>query len=477
MIHDMPEASRSSPSEPLFTPATVKPPPRQLSQLGTLAAMHRNVLEAIDAELFDVPFRRGRSLGKDYLAVCEPALMQAVLLDQADGFGRSELQQRGFRPAVGEGLLVAEGAAWRRQRRAAAPAFRHESLRRMTPAFAAAADASTRRLCAAPGPVDVEIEMRRATLQVVMDTLLASYDGAVPDILAHTLFGDVVVRPTTLDLMGAPEWIPAPGRAVYRSRVKVLREQAREAVTRRRTTKLETGDLLGAMIAARDPESGHGLSDQELVDNILTFIGAGHETTAVTLTWTMYLIANARTVQERLLEEARAVFGDGPITADGLDRLPFHDQVLNESMRLFTPGPLILRTATRDVDLGPVQVKKGTEVFCNLYVLHRTSRLWDHPAAFDPDRFSPERSVGRHRFAFIPFGGGPRVCIGARFAIMEAKTFLATYVRAFAVAPGYKVQPLPRFRLTTGPDGGMPLLVTPRRSANAYTELSIAGRA
>jgi cytochrome P450 len=133
----------------------------------------------------------------------------------------------------------------------------------------------------------------------------------------------------------------------------------------------------------------------------------------VTLTWTLYLIANAPEVQARLLEEARAAFGDRPVTADGLDQLRFHEQVLNESMRLFTPGPLILRTATRDIDLGPVQVKKGTEVFCNLYVLHRTPRLWDNPAAFDPDRFSPERSAGRHRFAFIPFGAGPRACASA----------------------------------------------------------------
>jgi cytochrome P450 len=427
-----------------------------------MIAMYRNLLEAIDAELFEVPFRESRSLGKNYLAICDPALIQAVLLDHADAFGRSELQQRGFRPTVGEGLLVAEGPEWRRQRRAAAPAFRHESLRRMVPAFAAAAQASTERLCAASGPVDVEIEMRRATVQVVMDTLLASYDGAAPDFLAHTLFGDIVVRPTALDLMGAPAWIPAPGRAVFRSRVKALRDQAREAVKRRRMSELETGDLLGAMLAARDPESGRGLSDQELIDNIVTFIGAGHETTAVTLTWTLYLIANAPVVQERLIEEARAVFGGGPITAEGLDQLRFHEQVLNESLRLFTPGPLILRTATRDVDLGPVQVKKGTEVFCNLYVLHRAPRLWENPAAFDPDRFAPERSVGRHRFAFVPFGGGPHVCIGARFAMMEAKTFLATYVRAFEIVPASGVLPLPRFRLTTGPDGGMPLLIRAR---------------
>ena len=454
-------ASQNEPlrSAELFVPATVTPPPRPLSRLRMLAAMYRNLLEGIDAELFEVPFRRSRSMGKDYLALCEPALIQAVLLDQADAFGRSELQRRGFRPTVGDGLLVVEGADWRRQRRAAAPAFRHESLCRMVLAFAAAAQASARRLSASSGAVDVEIEMRRATVQVVMDTLLASYDGAAPDVLAHTLFGNAVVRPTALDLMGAPTWVPAPGRAIYRRRVKAIRAQAAEAVERRRATELESGDLLGAMLAAKDPETGRGLSDQELVDNIVTFIGAGHETTAVMLTWTLYLIANAPAVQSRLRAEAAAVFGDGPITADGLDQLGFHEQVLNESLRLFTPGPLILRTATRDVDLGSIRLKKGTEVFCNLYVLHRAPRLWGNPGAFDPDRFAPERSAGRHRFSFIPFGGGPRVCIGARFAMMEAKTFLATYLRAFAVAPASEVQPLPRFRLTTGPDGGMPLLI------------------
>jgi cytochrome P450 len=446
----------------LFTPATVTPPPQQLSPVRTLAAMHRNALEAMDAELFDLPFRRSRMLGKDYLAVCDPELMQAILLDHADAFGRSEIQQRAFRPAVGEGLLLVEGAEWRFQRRAASPAFRHEALRRMTPAFVKAAEASAARLLTASGAVDVEPEMRRATLEVVMDTLLASYDGAAPEVLAHTLFGEVVVRPTVLDMMGAPPWVPAPGRGLYLRRLRALRNQAREAVKRRRETDLQSGDLLGAMMAAGDPESGRGLSDRQLVDNIVTFIGAGHETTAVTLTWALYLIANAPDVQERLLAEAREVLGDGPVTAEGLDGLRFHEQVLNETLRLFTPGPLLPRTATRDVDLGPVQVKAGTEVFCNLYVLHRTPRLWEQPAAFDPDRFSPERSTGRHRFAFIPFGAGPRVCIGARFAMMEAKTFLATFVRTFVITPASAAQPLPRFRLTTGPDGGMLLRIRPR---------------
>jgi cytochrome P450 len=449
-------------TQTLFTPATVTPPARRLSSLGTLAAMHRNALEAMDAELFSLPFRRGRMFGKYHLVVCEPALMQAVLLDHADAFGRSELQERAFRPAIGEGLLLVEGAEWRSQRRAASPAFRYEALRRMTPAFQKAAEASAARLCAATGVVDVEPEMRRATLEVVMDTLLASYDGAAPEAVAQTLFGEVVVRPTALDMMGAPQWVPAPGRGLYLRRLRALRAQAREAVRRRRATDLESGDLLGALMAARDPESGRGLSDQQLVDNIVTFIGAGHETTAVTLTWALYLIANAPGVQARLVAEAEAVLCDGPVTAEALAELGFHEQVLNEALRLFTPGPLLPRAAVRDVDLGPVQVKAGSDVFCNLYVLHRSPSLWADPAAFDPDRFSPERSAGRHRFAFIPFGAGPRVCIGARFAMLELKTFLATFVRAFTVEPASAVQPLPQFRLTTTPRGGMPLRIRPR---------------
>ena len=454
---------------PLFTPITVKPPPRPLSGLGAIAAMRRNMLEVVDAELFGLPFRKRRAFGRDFLAVCDPDLMQAVLLDQADAFGRAESQQRVFRPAIGEGLLVAEGAAWRRQRRAAAPAFRHEMLRRMIPAFAAVAEETAGRLCARGllGIVDVEPEMRRATLDIVMRTLLASFDGDTDaEFVAQTLrqFAEAMAKPSLLDLIGAPAWIPAPGRGLGRRRVEAMRAEAARALHRRRSIDRDEGDLLGALLAARDPDTGEGLSEGELVDNILTFIGAGHETTAVTLTWALGLIARAPEVQARLLAEAREVLGDGPVTADSLDRLRFHEQVLDEALRLFTPGPFLLRQALRDVDLGPVAVKKGTEVWCYLYVLHRSPQLWDEPAAFDPDRFSPERSQGRHRFAFIPFGAGPRVCIGARFAMMEAKTMLATIVRACALKPT-AAQPLPTFRLTLRPKDGMALTISARTGA------------
>jgi cytochrome P450 len=344
-------------------------------------------------------------------------------------------------------------------------------LRGMIPAFAAVAEEAADRLrgLAASGPVDVEPEMRRATLAVVMRTLMASFGGETDaEGLMRTLreFVESMAKPSLLDVVGAPVWIPAFGRRHVRRRLDAMRAEARGALDRRRQSDSDEGDLLGGLLAARDPETGQGLSEEELVDNVLTFIGAGHETTAIMMTWALGLIARAPEVQNRLLAEAREVLGEGPVTADALDRLRFHEQVLDEALRLFTPGPLILRQARRDVDLGPVSVRRGTEVWCHLYVLHRSPRLWEQPAAFDPDRFSPERSQGRHRFAFIPFGAGPRVCIGARFAMMEAKTMLATFVRALAFAPASAAQPMPAFRFTLRPQGGMALRITCRKQTS-----------
>jgi cytochrome P450 len=231
---------------------------------------------------------------------------------------------------------------------------------------------------------------------------------------------------------------------------------------RRARGQFDSGDLLGELIAARDPETGRALTDQELNDNILTFIGAGYETTAVALTWALYLIASAPDVQARLHEEAVQVLGDRPITGEDVARLKFHDQVIRETMRLYPPVAVLQRRTTGDADLGPVQVRAGDEVVCLIYVLHRSRRLWDRPEAFDPDRFSPERSQDRHRFAFMPFGGGPRICIGAQFATMEMIAFLSTFVRRFTFEPAPGLAPVPRLRFSLRPDRPMRLIVRPR---------------
>jgi cytochrome P450 len=210
-------------------------------------------------------------------------------------------------------------------------------------------------------------------------------------------------------------------------------------------------------LEARDPEAGQGLTDTELRDNIITFIGAGHETTSLALTWTLYLLAHAPEWQERLAAEARDVCGVGDVEAEHLPRLVQHEWVIKEAMRLYPPAPAMARTAAQDIELTNLSVQKGDQIILAIYPMHRHESLWDEPNRFDPERFSPERSKHHHRYQYIPFSGGPRICIGMRFAMMEAVTILAHLVRSAQVSqlPGFV--PYPKTRITLRPDGGMRL--------------------
>jgi cytochrome P450 len=455
-----------------FTPSTVTPPRRALSTAGAMAALVRNPLESWHEELFELPSRRLAFLGTDYLQIMDPALMQSVLLDDIDSFRKSPVQQRVVRPGVGDGLLVVEGETWRFQRRAAAPAFRHDAMASLVPAMAAAGEAAADRMLAGAASgqaVDVLPEMTRATFDVIAATLLGGDDPsfdqeAVAD--AVTGYIETIGAVHLLDLLGAPDWIPRPGARRGKRAIAALRGAADAALANRRA-RVEGGgdlgdDLLGRMLAARDPETGRGMSDVELRDNIVTFIGAGHETTALALTWSLYLLAGDEAAQERLAAEASAVAGDGPIAPEQVERLAFHEQVIKEAMRLYPPAVMVQRQAVKPVRVGWHDLEPGAEVMCLIYVMHRSRRLWEKPAAFDPDRFSPERAAGRHRFAHMPFGAGPRICIGMRFAYLEAAAILAAVMRKARVGllPDYVARP--RMRVTLRPEGGMPLVIQPR---------------
>jgi cytochrome P450 len=204
------------------------------------------------------------------------------------------------------------------------------------------------------------------------------------------------------------------------------------------------------------------MSDEDLRDNIITFISAGHETTALALTWALYLISNHRPTEERLLEEIGAVAGDAPIAAEHIERLTFTKQVVQEAMRLFPPVAILPRAAEVDTVIGDIRVKAGTTLLIPIYALHRHRTLWKDPDRFDPDRFGTENASARHRFAYLPFGGGPRICIGMSFAMIEATAMLATFIRGarFLHDPTHQIRPL--VRITMRPQGGMPMQVTAR---------------
>lgn len=454
-------------TQPDFVPQTVIPPDKPLGLVRALVQMIANPLYVWPKSMYETRYHGVRWVGRTFHYFRQPEHMKAVFLDHADIFAKAPFQKKLLGPAVGDGMLTAEGEHWRFQRRAAAPAFRIDALRALVPSFSEAAEATVERMKAAGSaqPLDVMGEMQHATLDVIVETILGGADPAFGyERMARTVedYMETMGKPDMLDMFGAPGWLPRPWGAKGRRAAAGLKKSAVNAIERRRASVGEKRDLLGLLLAARDPETGRGLSDIELRDNVVTFIGAGHETTALALTYSLYLIANSPEVQDRLVREVREVAGDRPIHAAMVDAMPYHEQVIKEAMRLYPPVSIIDRIAREDIDLGDVQVKKGDLAFALVYIMHRHKLLWEHPERFDPDRFSEERSEGRHRFAYMPFGAGQRICIGMKFAYMEAVAILGTLVRALRFRPNPDHRVEPNIRITLRPEGGMPLYVEKR---------------
>jgi len=269
-------------------------------------------------------------------------------------------------------------------------------------------------------------------------------------------------------MFAVPEWVPFPNRSGAMAERDFLHRDMRRLIAARRAAKpAALPDLLDLLLSARDAETGRSMSDGEVVNNLLTFIAAGHETTAVALTWTLWLLAKDEVVQQRLYDEITALAGNRPIAAADVEGLIFCRQVINEAMRLFPPAPGIGRVPAAPMTLGGERVSERTRIHVPIFALHRNVRLWENPTAFDPDRFSAEQVKKRSRYAFLPFGGGPRICIGASFATTEAALILAEIVRAFRLRAVAGHKPKPVARVTLRPAGGMPLLITAREPTPA----------
>jgi len=458
-------------TDTLFVPPCVTPPVAPLPFVRAIATLLDNPIEAWPQAVYERGFWRPRSLGVPgwrYLYVLDPDAIGDVLLDKQSDFSKGAIVKRMLRPALGEAILTAEGAHWRWQRQAAAPAFRHERLLSMTSHMSRAAEATLERWRAhGQGALrDIAEDMVRTTFDVILETMLSSGEGLDIDKASREIriYLETLGRPTVTDVLGLPAWL----RVVFEPRgvqaSAFLRRAVAGLVRRRRAEGQGRGDLLDMLITAVDPETGRQMSDEDLRDNILTFIAAGHETTALALTWALYLVANHGATERRLLEEVHAVAQEAPIAAEHIAKLTFTRQVVQEAMRLFPPVAILPRTATRDTIVGDMHVEAGTTVLIPIYALHRHRALWANPDAFDPDRFTREASAARHRFAYLPFGAGPRICIGMSFAMIEAVAMLATFVRGarFEHDPAHQIRPL--VRITLRPQGGMPMRVALRVS-------------
>jgi cytochrome P450 len=439
-------------------------PPAQASY----GAAFRNVIESYPHALYEEDrLIRYRTRFADSLLVSSPEIIQDILVTRADQFRRDDLAKRLLSPLVGAtSLLMAEGPDWRWQRRAVAPTFRHDKLLSLVPTFNAVGMRRVARWQRVLGedPVDVSQAMAQTTLDVVVDTMLGGAGALDVPRFSQALTSYLNSFPWRFifALFGAPSWLPHPGRwRATRARDHMYHEAVR-LVAQRRQTQPTTADLLDLLLQAHDEESGRMLSDEELARNLLTFILAGHETTAVALTWTLWLLAKYPDVQNKVAEEAQAIAGNGDIEAKHIEQLVLTKRVLQESLRLYPPAPAMTRQPLIPLVLGGEHLTPATQVTITIYPLHRNRCVWQEPNSFDPSRFSVEQIKARPRCAYLPFGAGPRVCIGASFAMIEATVFLAVLLRnfRFKVVSGHRPHPIAR--VTLRPRGGMPLYIEKR---------------
>jgi cytochrome P450 len=444
-----------------LVPPTVTAPERPLGRLAFAATFVRNPLEAVPRAAYREDFVRG-STGRAWIT--SPALIKTVLLDERDNYEKL-VQIRLLSPLLGHGLLTSKGAEWRWQRQACAPMFRHQDLLGFVPVFVRAAEDLLARWRAAPGAVqEIDRDVTRATFEVISATLLPSADHTIGPVLEDSVgafqrssgWGQLYAS------AGAPGWLPRPGKASGRRALLALRSAVAALIRERRALEVPPDDLMRRLMAARDPETGQTMNDEQLIDNLLTFYLAGHETTARGLTWTLYLLARAPEWAEALADEAARVTGGAPVAAEHIERLQLTQQVLKESMRLYPPVPILGRQALADTVLGGQAIPAGGTVLMPIYAIQRHAARWQDPDAFDPERFAPEREAAIPRYQYMPFGAGPRICIGMAFAMIEATAILATLAQRVRFAPVAGREPHPVARLTLVPRGGMPLKVTAR---------------
>jgi cytochrome P450 len=443
-----------------------EPPPEPLGLRG-LPVMWRNYIESIPRGAYEDGVVRIRRRGADTILVCEPELIGEILGEKAENFERDDVTRRAFAPTIGRNsLFLAEGAEWRWQRRAVAPIFRHEALMSFLPVFTAMAERQAEQWRTAPPgqPVDAAAAMTRTTFDIIVETMLGGSAGLDADRYSRAIKDSFATIPWHIIYarLSLPEWMPYPHRRRARRARDFLHQEIRRTVEARRGTNATPPDLLDLLLKARDPESGRSMTDEEVMKNLITFITAGHETTSVALTWTLWLLAKDQQTQQRVFDEVGAVAGRGTIGPQEIDGLVFCRQAIQEAMRLFPPAPAISRFAKTAMKLGDMQIAAGARVHIPIYALHRNTRLWQNPNAFDPDRFATELAKTYSRYAFMPFGGGARICIGASFAMIEAVAILATLIRAFHFDPVPGHKPKPVARVTLRPKDGMPLLITPR---------------
>jgi cytochrome P450 len=441
-------------------PAAPAPLEKPLGTLDLLGALRRNPLEAWTRAHFEKPltlhdYRLGR-----IAVVSAPAAIRRVLLDNAQNYRKDDLQRRVLGRALHDGLLTAEGDDWRLQRRIIAPLFNMRAVADFAPAIREAASDLVTRWRRADGQVlDVAAEMASVALDVLIRTIFPDGLGDNREDWRTAMrdYFDTSGKIHPFEVLGLPYIVPRLRRSQSWS---AFFDRSIERLIAARATsggREDARDLLTLLVESRHAEGVQGLSERQIRANIFTFIAAGHETTANAITWALYLLTLSPEWRSEVEAEAAPAW-DGP--AAGLtERLPRTRAVIDEALRLYPPLAAISRVAIGPDRLAETAIEAGTLIVIAPYVLHRHRLLWDDPDVFDPRRFLAGAHGPVDRYAYLPFGAGPRVCIGAAFALQEALFILSAIVRNFSfdIIPHRVVWPLQR--VTLRPRGGLPMRI------------------
>jgi unspecific monooxygenase len=443
----------ATPHGPLLPP---HPPraPSDMTALGRMKAMRKSAIGTWGQRAYEEDIIQGRFFGRGSFILNTPDAIRHVLVDNYENYTRTPPGIRVLRPMLGEGLLIAEGRAWKHQRRTLAPAFTPRAVETLVPHMIAAIDQTIMKLGAQVGaPVDLREAMQRMTLEIAGRTMFSfgmdRHGAALRDFVME--YGARLARPHFLDLLLPLAW-PTPqdvARARFRKRwtafVAMLMAERRAAG---KNEGAPSRDLFDLMNAARDPETGQAFTDEQLGDQIATMILAGHETTATALFWALYLLALDPATQDTVAQEVKSATVGGVLE---IERLKYTRAVIDETMRLYPPAFLIARAAAGPDEIAGLPIKNRDVILIAPWLLHRHEKLWRDPNAFIPSRFMAP-SPPPDRFAYLPFGVGARVCIGAHFALVEATLALAKMIGAFRVTLLDKEPVMPIGVVTTQPD-------------------------
>ncbi|MBL4657972.1 MAG: cytochrome P450 [Flavobacteriales bacterium] len=439
------------------------PGPRTLPWFGSarkISADTIGFLTNMAREYEGISYFTAIGMRVDYLTA--PEHIKHVLQDNNKNYIKGS-NYRFLRMFLGQGLLTNEGESWLVQRRLAQPAFHRKPIA----SFAETMTAYTLEMTKVwedkellNKEINIHEEMMAVTLRIVGQTLMSkdlNVSAAEIGVSLGILIENIYTR--VHHIIHLPLWVPTPANLRFKKNKKIMDDIILAVIDERLANPSDHMDLLAMLVNAKDEDTGETMDRTQLRDEVMTIFAAGHETSANALTWTLYLLAKHPAIADKLYDELCMVLGGRTPEMEDIPKLKYTLQIIEEAMRLFPPAWIIERHALADDQVGGYRIAKGDEVMMSPYVMHRDPKYWESPDEFNPDRFSSENSKARDKYAYYPFGGGPRFCIGSNFALLEMQLVLAILCQkySFAVDPSLQVELDPL--ITLRPKGGMPLTV------------------